>query len=71
MAMGRRASLFAKSERGGDRAAAILLLIGTAMFNGLDTEPYPRRILTHSADHAINRIDQLLPRNVQTPAEMA
>jgi transposase len=63
--------LFAGSDKGGERAAAILSLIETAKLNGLDPEAYLRNVLTRIADHPINRIDELLPWNLQVPSEMA
>lgn len=53
--------LFAGSDKGGERAAAILSLIETAKLNGLDPEAYLRDVLTRIADYPINRIDELLP----------
>lgn len=53
--------LFAGSDKGGERAAAILSLIDTAKLNGLDPEAYLRDVLTRIADYPINRIDELLP----------
>lgn len=53
--------LFAGSDKGGERAAAILSLIETAKLNGLDPEAYLRDVLTRVADYPINRIDELLP----------
>jgi transposase len=63
VALGRKNYLFAGSDSGGDRAASIYSLIGTAKLNGLDPEAYLRDVLTRIADHSINRIDELLPWN--------
>ncbi|AOJ44981.1 hypothetical protein WJ27_27785 [Burkholderia thailandensis] len=61
MAIGRRNYLFAGADSGGERAAAIYSLIGTAKLNGIDPEAYLRFVLARIADHAINRVDQLMP----------
>jgi len=63
VALGRKNYLFAGSDRGGERAAAIYSLIGTAKLNGLDPETYLREVLLCIADHPINRIEGLLPWN--------
>jgi transposase len=64
VALGRKNYLFAGSDAGGERAAAIYSLLGSAKHNGLDPEIYLLHVLTHIADHPISRIDQLLPWNV-------
>jgi transposase len=64
VALGRKNYLFAGSDTGGKRAAAIYSLIGTAKLNDLDPEAYLREVLTRIADHPISRIEELLPWNV-------
>jgi transposase len=67
--LGRKNYLFAGSDAGGERAAAIYGLIGTAKLNGLNPEAYLREVLSTIADHPINRIEELLPWNLA--AELA
>lgn len=61
VALGRKNYLFAGSDAGGEHAAALYSLIGTAKLNGIDPEAYLRNVLTRIAEHPINRIDELLP----------
>jgi transposase len=64
VALGRKNFLFAGADTGGERAAAMYSLIETAKLNDIDPEGYLRHVLTHIADHPINRINELLPWNV-------
>ncbi|MDX9719011.1 MAG: IS66 family transposase [Thauera sp.] len=68
VALGRKNYLFAGSDAGGERAAAIYSLIGSARMNGLDPEAYLRDVLARIADHPINRIEELLPWNIEAEA---
>jgi transposase len=61
VAVGTKNWLHCGSDAGGLRAAAMYSLIGSAKMNGLDPLAYLRYVLTHIADHPINRIDDLLP----------
>ena len=68
VALGRKNYLFAGSDAGGQRAAAIYTLIGSAKLNGLDPEAYLTYVLGKIADHPINRIVEFLPWNVNLDA---
>ena len=64
VALGRKNYLFAGSDAGGERAAAIYSLIGSAKLSGIDPEAYLTTVLRRIADHPINRIEELLPWNL-------
>ena len=51
VALGRKNFLFVGSDCGGERAAAMYSLIGSAKLNGLDPELYLRTVLARIADH--------------------
>jgi transposase len=63
IALGRKNWLFAGSDAGGERAAAIYSLIETAKLNGIDPEHYLRSVIAQIAGHPANRIAELLPWN--------
>jgi len=63
IALGRKAWLFAGSDRGGERAAVIYSLIVTAKLNGVDPQAWLADVLARIADHPIRRLDELLPWN--------
>jgi transposase len=64
VAIGRKNYLFMGADSGGQRAASIYSLIGTAKLNGLDPVFYLRAVLATIAEHPINRIEELLPWNI-------
>ncbi|PXX20234.1 MULTISPECIES: IS66 family transposase [Burkholderia] len=64
VSLGRKNFLFAGSDSGGERAAAMYSLIGTCKLNGINPRAYLEYVLTHIADHVITRVDELLPWNV-------
>jgi hypothetical protein len=64
VALGRKNFLFAGSDCGGQRAAALYSLIGSAKLNGLDPELYLRTVLAQIAEHPISQIQDLLPWNM-------
>jgi transposase len=61
VALGRKNWLFAGSDDGGERAAGIYSLLGTAHLNGLNIEAYLRHLFARLPEHPINRIEELLP----------
>jgi transposase len=61
IALGRRAWLFAGSDRGGERAAAICTLITTAKLNDINPLAWLADVLARIADHPASRLDELLP----------
>ena len=72
IALGRKSWLFAGSDRGGDRAAVMFTLIQSAKLNNIDPQAWLADVLARIADHAIHRLDQLLPWNWKTePARLA
>ena len=64
VALGRKNYLFVGSDAGGERAAAIYSLVGSAKLNDLNPQAYLTHVLERIADHPINRVDELLPWNV-------
>jgi hypothetical protein len=63
IALGRRAWLFAGSDRGGERAALMYTLIGTAKLNNVDPQVWLADVLARINEHRITDLDQLLPWN--------
>jgi len=63
IAVGRKNWLFAGSDRGGERAAAIYTLIATAKLNDIDPQAWLEDVLRRIADHPANRLADLLPWN--------
>lgn len=64
VSLGRKNFMFAGSDSGGERAAAMYSLIGSCKLNGIDPRAYLTHVLTCIADHPINRVDELLPWHV-------
>ena len=66
-ALGRKSWLFAGSERGADRAAAVTTLIMTAKLNDVDPQAWLADVLARIADMPQSRIAELLPWNWNHP----
>jgi transposase len=63
IAIGRKAWLFAGSDRGGERAAAMFTLIETAKLNDIDPQAWLADVLRRINDHPAARLAELLPWN--------
>ena len=63
IALGRKAWLFAGSDRGGERAALIYTLIQTARLNDVDPQAWLADVLARINDHSAHKLDELLPWN--------
>ena len=61
IALGRKAWLFAGSDRGGQRAAFMYSLIVTAKLNDVDPQAWLADVLARIADHPSHQLDDLLP----------
>jgi transposase len=61
IALGRKAWLFAGSDRGGERAAIMFTLIQTAKLNDVDPQAWLSDVLARIADHKITDLAALLP----------
>jgi len=61
IALGRKAWLFAGTDRGGERAAAVYSLIVTAKLNDVDPRAWLADVLARIADHPASRLHELLP----------
>jgi transposase len=67
IALGRKAWLFAGSDRGGDRAAIMYSLIVTAKLNDVDPQAWLADVLARIAGHPAQKIDELMPWNWRNP----
>jgi transposase len=63
IALGRKSWLFAGSDRGGERAAFIYTLIGTAKLNNIDPQAWLANTLARINDVPQSRLHELLPWN--------
>jgi transposase len=64
MSFGCKNWLFAGSDSGGERAAAIYTLTQPAKLNWFDPEDYLREVLACIADYPVRRVHELLPWNL-------
>jgi hypothetical protein len=66
IALGRKNYLFAGSDAGGERAAMMYSLINTAKLNDIEPEAYLCQVLSTISEHPVNRVDELLPWNINS-----
>ena len=64
--LGRKSWLFCGSDRGGQRAAVMYTLIGTAKLSDVDPQAWLADVLARIAGHPASRIDELMPWNWRT-----
>ena len=70
VALGRKAWLFAGSDRGADRAAAVTTLLMTAKLNDVDPQAWLADVLARIADHPAQRLHELLPWHRRSQANL-
>ena len=63
VALGRKSWLFAGSERGGQRAAFMYSIIGTAKLNDIDPQAWLADVIARISDLQVSRLPELLPWN--------
>jgi hypothetical protein len=61
IAIGRKAWLFAGSDRGGERAASMYSLIATCKLNDVDPRAWLADVLARIGDHPAKQLDELMP----------
>lgn len=66
IALGRKAWLFAGSDRGGQRAAMMFSLIVSAKMNDVDPQAWLADVLARIADQPVQKLDELMPWNWAT-----
>jgi transposase len=59
------------SDRGGERAAFMYTLIGTAKLNDIDPQAWLADVLRRIADHPASRLHELLPWHWKKPDTQA
>lgn len=65
IALGRKNWLFAGSHKGADRSAMIYTLVENAKQAGINPYAYLKTVIARIADHPMNKLDDLLPQNIQ------
>lgn len=63
VAVGRKNYLFAGSHEAAQRSAMLYSLLGTCKMHGVDPYKWLKSVLQQIADHPINKIEELLPKN--------
>lgn len=71
IALGRKSWLFAGSNRGGQRAAAMYTLIVTAKMNDVDPHAWLADVLARIAELPQRRLPELLPWNWKAARQIA
>jgi transposase len=71
IALGRKSWLFAGSDRGGERAAFIYTVIGTAKLNNVDPQAWLADTLARINDIPKSRLHELLPWKWAPSAEQS
>lgn len=70
IALGRKAWLFAGSERGGDRAAFMYTLIVSCKMNDIDPQAWMADVLARLPDMPMSRVHELLPWHWKAATEL-
>jgi len=70
VAVGRKAWLFAASERGGQAAAVVFSLIESCKLVGVEPYAYLRDVLQRIDQHRVDRLTELLPFNWKPSSEL-
>jgi len=70
VALGRKGWLFVGSERGGQRAAFMYSLIGTAKLNGVDPQAWLADAIARISDLPVSRLPELLPWTWCNPSHL-
>ena len=71
VALGRKSWLFAGSERGGQRAAFMYSLIGTAKLNDIDPQAWLADVIARISDMPVSRLHELLPWEWTQPVQLS